>query len=130
MKTSILVALCLVLASTTAVISGGRSDDPLGVAVSPQLLILGVAQGGYVTVHTDGLPFSQVVGSSVTLNDVPAASVFADDCGDLVAKFKEAEIEALVSPPSAVLTLAGVKTDGTTFSGSDTVKVIASKKKK
>jgi hypothetical protein len=124
MKKTVVISLCLLLACATAVISGGRSTDPLGVAVSPQTLLLGASQGGHVVVHTDGLPFGAVVGSSVTLNGVAARSVSADTCGDLVANFDEAAIKAIVAVPSARLTLAGLKVDGTAFSGSDTVRVV------
>jgi len=124
MKRSFLVALCLVFVCATVLIAGGRSDDPIGVAVSPQTLLLGSSQGGHVVVHTDGLPFTVVVGSTVTLNGIKAKSVGSDLCGDLVAYFDEDEIKAIVAPPSVVMTLEGLKTDGTAFSGSDTVKVI------
>ena len=124
MKKTVVIAVCLLLACASAVISGGRSTDPLGVAVSPQTLLLGSDQGGHVVVHTDGLPYSAVVGASVTLNGVPARSVGADTCGDLVAYFDEAEIKAIVAVPKARLTLAGLKVDGTAFAGSDTVRVV------
>ena len=49
--------------------SGERSDDPLGVAVSPQMLIIGAVQGS-VSVHTD-IPYGSVDKTkSVTLNGV------------------------------------------------------------
>jgi hypothetical protein len=105
--------------------SGERSDDPLGVAVSPQTLILGSVQGS-VSAHTD-IPFSSVDKSQpVTLNGVLAYYLKADACGNLVAKFRELEIKAIVEPPSAVMTLEGYLNDGTPFSGSDTVQVIIS----
>jgi len=130
MKTSILVALCLLLASTTAVISGGRSNDPIGVAVSPQMLILGFDQGGAVTVHTDDFPLSDVdEGKPITLNGVTAEAVWADDCGDMVARFNEEDIEATVQPGEAELLLEGTLKDGESFSGTDTVKVMQAPQK-
>lgn len=103
--------------------SGERSDDPLGVAVSPQMLILGAEQGS-ISVHTS-IPFSAVDKTkSVTLNGVDAIYLKADDCGNLVGKYDEAAIKAIVAPPSAVMTLVGTYTDGTVFSGSDTVRVM------
>lgn len=124
MKKVTIVTACLLCVCATAVLSGGRSNDPIGVAVSPQMLLLGSSQGGFVVVHTDGLPYSAVVGSSVTLNGIKAKSVGADICGDLVAHFDEDAIKAIVAPGSAVMILAGLKVDGTAFAGSDTVKVI------
>ena len=91
------------------------------IQVSPSALILG-APGARVTVHAD-IAYSAVVGSSVTLNGVPAVATFADDCGNLVAKFAQEEIEAIVAPPSATMTLVGTRVDGVTFSGSDTIMV-------
>ena len=103
--------------------SGERSDDPLGVAVSPQMLIIGAVQGS-VSVHTD-IPYGSVDKTkSVTLNGVDAVYLKADDCGNLVAKYRESEIKAIVSPPFALMTLEGTRKDGTTFSGSDTVRVM------
>jgi hypothetical protein len=105
--------------------SGGRSDDPLGVAVSPQTMILDAEQGS-VSVHTS-IPFSSVDKTkSVTLNGVEAIYIKADDCGNLVAKYDEFEIKAIISPPAEVMVLKGFYTGGGTFSGSDTVRVIIS----
>ena len=103
--------------------SGGRTDDPLGVSVSPQTLLLGATQAA-VTAHTD-IPYGSVDRTRpVTLNGVESVSLFADSQGNLVAKFSEAAIKAIVAPPSAVMTLAGTRKDGTSFVGSDTVKVM------
>jgi len=99
-----------------------RTDDPLGVAVSPQMLLLSSDQGGEVTVHT-AIPLSSVDRASVALDGIAATGTGADACGNLVAKFCEADVKAIVSPPEATLTLTGVLTSGETFSGSDTVKV-------
>jgi len=107
--------------------SNSRTEDPLGIAVSPQNLILSQDQGGAVTVHT-AIPYADVVPTSLLLGDlqgaVAATGTWADSRGNLVARFNEAEIEAMVAPPSAVLTLSGVMTDGTEFAGSDVVRVI------
>ena len=90
--------------------------------MSPQNILLNSVQGGLITVHAE-IAYDLVEKGSVTLNGVPARSTFSDDCGDLVAKFSEADIKALVSPPSATLTLAGLTTAGDVFSGSDVVMV-------
>ncbi len=119
----LLTALVCTLGLISQVFSNNRTDDPLGIAVSPQTLILSMNQGGAVTVHT-AVPFSAVDTSSLTLNGVAAEAAWADNCGNLVARFDEAEIEALVAPPGAVLTLEGVMKDGDTFAGSDEVRVI------
>lgn len=102
--------------------NSGRTDDPLGVAVSPQTLLLSSDQGGRVTVHTS-IPYGSVDQTTLALNDVPVSSVGADSLGHLVAGFDEAAIKAIVAPPEATLTLTGCYTDGTAFAGSDTVRV-------
>lgn len=122
-KSFFLIGLTLIiLLSTVAAFSGNRSTDPLGIAVSPHTLILNFEQGA-VSVHTD-IPYSTVNKSSLALNGVPVWWTKADDRGCLVAFFHEDAIKAIVSPPSATLTLTGSTVGGTSFSGSDTVSVI------
>ena len=120
---SVLVLATAILAGPAH--SGGRSDDPLGVAVSPQTFILDAEQGS-VSVHTS-IPFSSVDRTkSVTLNGVEALYLKADDCGNLVAKYDEYAIEETVAPPAATMVFKGFYTDGGVFSGTDTVRVIIS----
>ena len=113
------------LGLASQVLSNSRTTDPLGIAVSPQTLILSLDQGGAVTVHT-AVKFSTVDTESLKLNGVPADAAWADSRGNVVARFNEAAVEALVAPPAAVLTLCGTYTngDGGMFSGSDVVRVI------
>lgn len=124
MRSGLLVAAiaCVTLATGQAW-SNSRTKDPMGIAVSPQTLILSQDQGGAVTVHT-AIPYSDVDLTSLYLNGISAGGAWADNCGNLVARFSEAAIEALVAPPSAVLTLRGSLADGTPCAGSDTVRVI------
>jgi len=96
----------------------------LGVAVSPQTLLLGSDQGGRVAVHTD-IPIRTVNTTTLRLNGVPAKGVGVDALGHVVGLFDEQAIKSIVAPPGAVLTLTGGYKDGTTFSGSDTVRVVA-----
>lgn len=119
---ALISALCLVLAVGYAAFCGARTDDPLGVAVSPQTLILNSEQGGFVCVHTD-IKLSAVDTSSLALNGIPAKGAGADATGCLVASFDEAAVKAIVAPPGATLTLTGLYKDGTAFAGSDEVRV-------
>ncbi len=119
---SVAVVLC-VLAVVSQAWSNSRTDDPLGIAVSPQTLILSLDQGGAVTVHT-AIKYSAVQPASLTLNGVAATSTWADSRGNVVARFNESQVEATVAPPSAELTLEGLMKDGSPFAGSDTVRVI------
>ncbi|GMU20147.1 MAG: hypothetical protein AMXMBFR13_02460 [Phycisphaerae bacterium] len=118
-----LVAVTTILALAGYAWSNNRTTDPIGVAVSPQTLVLSKDQGGAVTVHT-AIPLSQVDPVGLALSGVPADAVWADDRGNLVCRFSETAIEAIVSPPRAVLTLVGNRIDGSVFSGSDSVRVI------
>ncbi len=113
------------LASAGEVLANERTDDPLGIAISPQALILGAEQSGRVTVHTD-IAGSTVDRSTVALEGIPASSTWVDLRGNLVAGFPEADVKAFVAPPEATLTLTGNRLDGTPFEGSDTVTVLDS----
>lgn len=98
------------------------ADTNIGVAVSPQKLLLGTVQSGSVVVHTT-IPLSTVATSTLALNGLPVVSAYADSLGHLVATFNEADVKTMVSPPSATLTLTGSELDGTSFAGSDVVAV-------
>lgn len=99
-----------------------RSDDPLGVAVSPHVLLLGKVQTGAVKVHT-GIPLFLVNPLTLELNGVPVIGFYADDLGQLVAVFDEGDVKSIVAPPSTVMTLTGEYVTGESFSGSDIVGV-------
>jgi len=109
------------LALGTHASANGTID--VDVQVSPHTIVLGLDKGSAITVHTD-IAYSAVDGASVALSGVAATSTFADSCGNLVGKFSQASIEAIVAPPSATLVLIGMTKDGMAFSGSDTVRVI------
>jgi len=121
----LVVSLCLVVVASVAAFSG-RTDDPLGVAVSPHTLILGADQGGTVAVHT-AIPLSAVDTSTLDLNGIPVMWTKADARGELVAMFSEDAVKAIVTPPSALLTLTGEMKDGTGFWGSDEAQVVIEK---
>ncbi len=114
---------CIVLLLAAEGLCNSRTEDPIGVAISPQTLILGTDQGGRVTVNT-AIPYSTVDVATLALQGVPAVGAMADNRGELVALFDELAVEAIVQPPKTTLTLTGSTKDGTPFSGSDTVRVI------
>ncbi len=65
------LGLCIAMALQMGnAFSNSRTDDPLGIAVSPQTLILGFDQGGSVKVHT-AIPLGTVIRCTVTLNGIP-----------------------------------------------------------
>jgi hypothetical protein len=117
----IVASVAAVLSAAVLAYAGARSDDALGIAVSPQMLLLGTTQSA-VKVHTD-IPYSSVAKSTLELNGLAASGSYADALGNLVAVFSESAVKQMVSPPSAVLTLTGQYLDGEPFSGSDRVMV-------
>ncbi|MBW7865129.1 MAG: hypothetical protein GX580_05085 [Candidatus Hydrogenedens sp.] len=119
-----LVSLCLgVGLFSNAACCGSRTEDLLGVAVSPQTLILSQVQGGTVTVHTAILA-RDVNAASLKLNGIAVSWTHVDNHGQIVGEFDESAVKAIVSPPEAALTLTGTMKSGAAFSGSDTVRVI------
>ncbi len=105
--------------------SDARADLELSIKVSPQTINLASqADGDWVTVHTD-IPYVYVDTATVALGGLPAASTYADDRGNLVAKFSLPAVRAIVAPPATELTLTGLTDDGLSFAGSDVVKVLA-----
>ena len=114
-------------------LAGGSSaalaaDVAVAVKVSPNVINL-AAPLISVTVHTDIL-FSLVDDAAIVkLNGIPATSCFADDCGNLVAKFDADVIKENLTVGEVTLTLTGTTISGEAFSGSDTVKVISVKGK-
>jgi hypothetical protein len=91
------------------------------IQVAPATIVL-KAPCNWVTIHAD-IAYSNVQKDSVKINGLDPSSVFADDCGNLVARIAFDEITPIVSPPSAEIVLTGVTTDGVAFGGSDTVRV-------
>jgi hypothetical protein len=101
--------------------AGGASDLEISIKVSPNRIVLD-SDGSWVTVHTD-IALYLVDTASLTLNGVPVAWTKADARGNLVAKFAEADIKAIVSPPEAELELVGYTNEGEQFRGCDSVGV-------
>ena len=116
--------LCCVVACVSVLTSPAfpNGNPAGGVTVSPQTFLLSMEQSGRVTVHTNiaFLGETDVVLKASDSGGVPALCTFADDRGDLVAKFDESEVKAMVAPPEATLELV---VEGESV-GSDTVRVI------
>ncbi len=123
-----LCALGLVIGLVVGV-TGARREalaaETVAIVVSPSTIYIG-SLGGGVTVHAE-IPYSTVAGATVSLNGLPVRATFADNRGDLVAKFDLAQVKDIVAPPSATLTLTGVTKDGVPFTGTDTIRVVAAK---
>ena len=95
----------------------------ISITVSPSTIVLGTDKGDRVTVHTD-IPLAAVDRESLALSGVAPILVKADDRGNLVAKFDQESIEAIVAPPKATLVLTGTTIENGVFCGSDDVRVI------
>lgn len=113
--------LASVLAMALILSAAVSADMLIEVQVAPHTLLLGATQG-LVTVHTD-IPYGLVDEESVELNEVAAVLTFADDCGNLVAKFPEDLIKAPLAEPSAEMVLTGLTVDGEPFAGTNIVNV-------
>jgi len=123
------VCLAFAVLLTLGIGSQAASAGEIAIQVSPSTINLAY-QGTRVTVHAD-IPYGAVLPDSVvTLNGIAATSTFADDCGDLVAKFDVDAVKRIIAPPSADLTLEGIDRTGERFSGTDTVRVIDRKSKR
>ncbi|MHB8864592.1 MAG: hypothetical protein ACYC6N_19475 [Pirellulaceae bacterium] len=125
-----LLVSCVALAAMLVCSGGVLAGDDVNIQVSPNVINL-KAPVPSVTIHAD-TPFSWVAGG-VTRNGVSASSIFADDCGNLVAKFPAEDIEAGIDDDdigtNVEMTLVGnLKYDGT-FVETDFVKVISVKGK-
>lgn len=121
------VLLGAVLLTAAAFAAAPPTVIPVAVTLAPDALVIG-GPGEWVTAHTD-IRYSIVDRLSVELSGVSAHSVYPDNRGYMVAKFHQVEIESIVSPPSATLTLTGCTVDGVRFAGSDTIRVMNSQKK-
>lgn len=126
----------LVLCLLCGLVSGpawatNKGED---IVVAPKVLVLKKQSTGQITVHAN-VPLCAVVADSVRLfivDDLDAfdpasaglvpSSVFADDCGDLVAKFDLAVVKDLLCPGEVTFVLAWDDETGPCL-GSDTVKV-------
>lgn len=99
--------------------------DVIEVQVSPHTIHLEWNTSGKVrvTIHAD-IDYSTVETYSVQLGDIDAISTKADARGDLVAKFSYEEVLTLVDTGTTTLVLTGTRTDGTEFTGKDTVRVV------
>jgi hypothetical protein len=106
------------------------------IQCSPATVALhAVRSGDWLTVHAD-IPYRLVAPPSVKLVAPPsvklvapkdvldASATFADDRGDLVAKFKMSDLKALLDQGTSELTLTGCTVNGVEFAGTSTVRVV------
>jgi len=103
--------------------AAARADDlTVPIVVSPSTINLRAA-GTWVTVHAE-IAYSAVDTATVKLDGIDVKTTFADNRGELVAKFLVGDVRGIVAPGTAELTLCGTTKDGVPFSGTDEVRVI------
>ena len=120
------MALLVVLAVLVGLASGALAqEDSIEVVVSPNVLNL-QSFGGSVSLHTD-MPYRLVQSLVLSVNGVEVipSATFADDRGQLVVKCSMADMKEMVEPGEAIFDLAVTGTDGITYSGTDTIRVIS-----
>ena len=101
--------------------SGAATVMEITIQVSPATLILD-SPGTWVTVHAE-IPYSDVDHATLTMNGVELVYTKSDNRGELVVKFAREDIQNIVSPPEALLTLTGTTISGETFVGSEVIPV-------
>lgn len=101
------------------------SYDTIEMVVSPNVLNL-QSNGGVLTIHAD-IAYGLVNSLDLTVNGkfVPISSTFPDSRGDLVVKCDIETVKEIVEEQNqATFCLTVDTTDGNTYSGTDTIKVI------
>lgn len=115
-----LAAVTLVLAAVS--FCWAQEEILINIDVAPGVLNL-QNKGQVVTIHTD-LPYSEVTGASVALNDLPIAWWKMDNRGYFVAKFDIDEVKDIVVVGEYTLTLTGTTVNGGSFTGTAVIQVI------
>jgi hypothetical protein len=134
-KSIIVGVICLMMLSLAAflVVPTECQADDIEIQVAPNVLSL-QSNGVWVTVHAD-IAYSLVVRNSVSLvidsgNDIAPTLCFADDLGNLVAKFPIWAVKELFCDEEgcyddvSTFKLVGETVDGEEFSGIDVISVV------
>jgi hypothetical protein len=107
--------------------------DGVEITIAPSTLTLDVDSGEWVTVHTNIGYYTEYDSDVVLqLNGVNVAWTKSDNCGNLVAKFAQTDIIAIIDTEAiengeVTLLFTGNTIDGP-FSAEDTIRVITSGK--
>ena len=115
-----------ILVLMLALFAGTSFSDTrtINIKVSPHVIAMN-SKATWVTVHADISYRSVDTTEKVTLNGLAASLTFADDRGDLVAKFKMGLVKDMISPPRVIFTLEGQDKTGNTFEGTETIRVVS-----
>ncbi|HOD83232.1 MAG TPA: hypothetical protein PKG77_17595 [Phycisphaerae bacterium] len=126
MMKSVYLVLLLAASLIVPLTAAGDEVTDIAIQVSPNVIALR-SNGTWLTIHAD-ISFAVVDKDSVQLEiegvTLAPQSLFADDCGDLVAKFPLNAVKDIVKDKtSATMTLSGLTIAGDAFVGSATVAV-------
>jgi hypothetical protein len=97
-----------------------RNSTDDAIMLSPATIVL--AKVTDLTVHTN-CPANLDDLVSIDLDGVEPAEVWANNCGDLVARVEVEDLELDPEQEEVALTLTAVYADGTTFAATDVVRV-------
>ena len=122
-KSYLTAAFISMVVVCTGLVMANKATDGEGdcITVSPNTLVLS-SPDTIVTVHSN-IPYASVNTASLTLNGIPAIFTKADACGDLVVKFGRADVQGIVVPGIATITLSGELKDSSPFEASDDITV-------
>ena len=123
-KAALLIAV--VVAISVFTLCNAMAQDEVRITVSPKSLAIS-SVGNKVTIHSN-IPAGTVNVSTLELSidgigSLAPISTFADDRGNLVAKFGMNDVKSMVTVPRAEFTLTGVYFSGGSFSATDVIKV-------
>jgi hypothetical protein len=119
--------LCITLATVCLLMgSASNAQEQVTITIAPNQFVLDYL-GTKVTVHTN-IPYGNAVNESIEMHNVGGASIDpigfkSDDRGYLVVKFAAEDLQMIVAPPSAKLTMTGDLTAGDSFSATDVIRV-------
>jgi len=113
--------LMVIVCTGLVMANKANEGDEFCITISPNTLVPN-SEDTIVTVHSN-IPYSSVNTVGLNLNGIPATFSKADSWGDLVVKFKRADVKDIVEPGIATLTLSGMLNDGSEFAVSDSITV-------
>lgn len=116
--------ICITLMATMTPLAS-HADIPVEIDVAPNVINLG-SSSTWVTVHTD-ITFSLVnVGTvvlSVEESDITEDECFADERGNLVAKFPMSDVKEILNAGMITFKLSGYTTGNSYFCGVQIIRV-------
>ena len=118
--------IAIVVAISAFALCDAMAQDDVMITVSPNNLAIS-SMGNKVTIHSN-IPAGSVNVSTIELyvdglGPLAPIATFADDRGNLVAKFGMNDVKGMVVVPRAEFTMTGIYFEGGSFSATDVIKV-------